>query len=63
MSLASSMRPLIPSHRLLVAESGIRSADDMRRMQAAGIDAVLVGESLMCEPDPGSALRKLLGGP
>ena len=63
MSLASSMRPLIPSHRLLVAESGIRRADDMRRMQAAGIDAVLVGEGLMCEPDPGLALRKLLGGP
>jgi indole-3-glycerol phosphate synthase len=63
MSLASSMRPSIASSRLLVAESGIRSADDVRRMQAAGIDAVLVGESLMCEPDPGSALRKLLGGP
>jgi indole-3-glycerol phosphate synthase len=63
MSLASSMRPSIASSLLLVAESGIRSADDVRRMQAAGIDAVLVGESLMCEPDPGSALRKLLGGP
>jgi len=63
MTLASSMRPFIPSSRLLVAESGIRSADDVRRLQAAGIDAVLVGESLMCEPDPGSALRKLLGGP
>jgi len=63
MSLASSMRPFIPSSRLLAAESGIRSADDLRRMQAAGIDAVLVGEGLMCEPDPGLALRKLLGGP
>jgi indole-3-glycerol phosphate synthase len=63
MTLATGMRPFIPSSRLLVAESGIRTADDVRRMQAAGIDAVLVGESLMCEPDPGSALRKLLGGP
>jgi indole-3-glycerol phosphate synthase len=63
MTLASSMRPIIPSGRLLVAESGIRTTDDLRRMQAAGIDAVLVGESLMCEPEPGSALRKLLGGP
>ena len=63
MSLASSMRPFIPSSRLLVAESGIRTAADVRRMQAAGIDAVLVGEGLMCEPEPGSALRKLLGGP
>jgi len=63
MTLASSMRPFIPSSRLLVAESGIRTADDVRRMQAAGIDAVLVGGSLMCELDPGAALRKLLGGP
>jgi indole-3-glycerol phosphate synthase len=63
MTLATSMRPLVPSNRLLVAESGIRTADDVRRMQEAGVDAVLVGESLMCDPDPGSALRKLLGGP
>jgi indole-3-glycerol phosphate synthase len=60
MTLASSMRPLVPSDRLLVAESGIRTADDVCKMQEAGIDAVLVGESLMCDPDPGSALRRLL---
>jgi indole-3-glycerol phosphate synthase len=63
MTLATGMRPFVPSSRLLVAESGIRTADDVRRMQAAGIDAVLVGGSLMCELDPGAALRKLLGGP
>ena len=61
MTLATSLRPLIPPGRLLVAESGIRTADDVSRMQGAGIDAVLVGESLMREPDPGSALCKLLG--
>jgi indole-3-glycerol phosphate synthase len=62
MTLATRMRPIVPSSQLLVAESGIRTADDVRRMQAAGIDAVLVGGSLMCEPDPGAALRKLMGG-
>ena len=38
-----------------------RTPEDLRRMQGAGIDAVLVGESLMREPDPGSALGRLLG--
>jgi indole-3-glycerol phosphate synthase len=61
MTLATTLRPLVPAGRLLVAESGIRTPDDLSRMQAAGIDAVLVGTSLMCEPDPGSALRRLLG--
>ena len=61
MTLATTMRSLVPSDRLLVAESGIRTADDMRRMREAGVDAVLVGESLMGDPDPGSALRRLLG--
>jgi len=62
MTLASSMRPVVPSDRLLVAESGIRTADDLCRMRQAGVDAILVGEILMCDPDPGSALRRLLGG-
>ena len=61
MTLATTLRPLVPSGRLLVAESGIRTPDDVSKMQAAGVDAVLVGGSLMCEPDPGSALRRLLG--
>jgi indole-3-glycerol phosphate synthase len=61
MSLACTMRPLIPSDRRLVAESGIRTPDDVGRMRAAGVDAILVGDSLMREPDPGAALRGLLG--
>jgi indole-3-glycerol phosphate synthase len=61
MTLASRMRSLLPSDRLLVAESGIRSAADVHRMQEAGIDAILVGTSLMCDPDPGLALRRLWG--
>jgi indole-3-glycerol phosphate synthase len=45
--------------RLLVAESGIRTADDVRRLAAAGAGAALVGESLMRAEDPAAAVRAL----
>lgn len=63
MDLAASLRPSIPADRVVVAESGIRTVQDVARMRAAGIDAILVGESLMAESDPGLALRRLLGDP
>ena len=43
----------------LVAESGIRTAADARRMRDAGADAILVGEALMRAPDPAAMLREL----
>lgn len=49
--------------RVLVAESGIRGADDVRTMGRAGVDAVLVGETLMRAPDPGAAAASLVGHP
>jgi indole-3-glycerol phosphate synthase len=61
MDLAAAMRALVPADRLVVAESGIRNADDVRRLHAAGVDAILVGETLMVAPDPAAALRELLG--
>jgi indole-3-glycerol phosphate synthase len=45
--------------RLLVAESGIRTADDVRRLAAAGAGAALVGESVMRAADPAGAVRAL----
>jgi len=60
MDLAARMRSLIPPDRLVVAESGIKTADDVRRLRASGIDAILVGEMLMQAPDPAAALRALL---
>jgi len=45
--------------QVLVAESGIRTGDDMRRLAAAGYNAFLVGERLIAESDPGAALREL----
>ena len=46
---------------LLVSESGLFSRDDLDRVQSAGADAVLVGESLMRQPDVTAALETLIG--
>ncbi|SEU36707.1 indole-3-glycerol phosphate synthase TrpC [Stigmatella erecta] len=46
--------------RVLVAESGLKTAADFAAAQAAGADAVLVGESLLRDADPGRALARLL---
>lgn len=59
--LAIRLRPLVPASSVVVAESGIRDASDVARLRAAGIDAMLVGETLMRAADPGTALRGLLG--
>lgn len=51
----------IPPEVVRVSESGIERRDQVARLEAAGLDAVLVGESLMRRPDVGAALRELLG--
>jgi indole-3-glycerol phosphate synthase len=51
----------IPKDRMVVGESGIKTHADMQRLEAAGVKAVLVGESLMRAPDIGRALRELRG--
>ena len=51
----------IPDDRVVVSESGIRSRDDVVRLEKAGVDAVLVGESLMREKDMGKKVKELLG--
>jgi len=51
----------IPEDRTVVSESGIRSRDDVVRLEQAGVDAVLVGESLMREQDIGKKVKELLG--
>ena len=54
-----ALRDAVPGDRRLVTESGIATPADVRRMRAAGVDAFLVGEAFMREPDPGMALRRL----
>jgi indole-3-glycerol phosphate synthase len=58
--LAIRLRPTIPPDRIVVAESGIRDAADVARLRDAGVDAMLVGETLMRAPEPAAALRGLL---
>jgi len=59
--LAVRLRARVPADRVVVAESGIRDAADVARLRAAGVDAMLVGETLMRAPDPAAALRALVG--
>ncbi len=54
------LRPLIPPGVTVVSESGIRTPADLRTLAAAGVQAALVGESLMRSPDVGAALAALL---
>ena len=54
------LRDRVPDECTLVAESGIRSRAEVRRLEAAGIGAMLVGESLLKSPDPGAAAAALL---
>jgi anthranilate phosphoribosyltransferase len=60
MGLTARLAPRLPKDVVLVAESGIRTADDVRRLGDAGAHAVLVGEALMRAPSPGKALTELM---
>lgn len=53
--------PKIPSGKVVVSESGIKTRSDMVRLEKAGIQAVLIGETLMRAPDRVKALWELLG--
>ncbi len=53
--------PLIPRGVVAVAESGVKTAADVKRIAAAGADAVLVGSELSGSTDPESAVRFLTG--
>jgi len=52
---------LLPDHVVGVAESGLKARTDLDALHAAGFRAFLIGERLMTMPDPGAALRDLLG--
>lgn len=52
---------LIPEGKIVVSESGIKDAHDFRRLAQAGVNAVLVGESIVTASDPGIKIRELMG--
>ena len=51
----------IPEDRVVVGESGIRTRADVEMLQSAGVGAMLVGETLMADPDMAAAVDRLLG--
>ena len=51
---------MIPNHKITVSESGINSYSDVERVNNVGVNAVLVGESLVTASNPGMALRGLV---
>jgi len=52
---------LIPQNTLFVAESGIKTSSDVKKMQDIGADAVLIGEALMLAKDKSAKLKELKG--
>jgi len=52
----------IPSDKIIVAESGIHTAEDVARVHQAGAHAILVGESLMRSENIADKVRELVGG-
>jgi indole-3-glycerol phosphate synthase len=59
LGISERLSKLVPAGRLVVSESGIKNADSIKRLQAAGIGCFLVGESLLKQPDVAEALVKL----
>ena len=57
--LTSSLKGKLPSGILTVAESGIKTADDIRELKKTGVDAVLIGESLIRAADRKAFLKEL----
>lgn len=54
------LRQKLPQGCIAVSESGIKTAEDLHRIKDAGFNAVLMGERLMAQPDPGRCLQELL---
>ena len=57
---AAALRALIPPEKIFIAESGVRTADDIKALRQAGADAVLVGEALMRAGDRRETLTQFL---
>jgi len=61
LSTTINLSHLVPPECVLVSESGIRFREDLERLSLCGVDAVLVGESLMNSSMPGEKLKELIG--
>ena len=59
---SSDLIPKIPKDKIIVAESGITSHDDIKRYKDLGANAVLIGETFMREQDIGKKIDELMMG-
>lgn len=59
LAVTERLAPRVPAGRVVVSESGIESAEDVRRVAAAGAGAILVGAALLRSGDPEAATRAL----
>lgn len=56
------LAPRIPKDKLVVAESGLTSREDLARLISVGVSTVLIGETLMRQEDVATSTRNLIGG-
>lgn len=61
LTTCTSLRKLVPKEILFVGESGIKTAEDVQELREAGVNGLLIGETLMRNPDKKQALAKLNG--
>jgi indole-3-glycerol phosphate synthase len=60
LNVTRRLRPLIPSDRLVVSESGVRGRDDIQKLKEWGVNAVLIGEALVTASDVAAKIKELL---
>lgn len=60
--LSETLMPRMPKDVIAVSESGLRTPDDLQRLQRSGFGAFLIGERFMTQADPGAGLAALLAG-
>ena len=62
LTTCTRLRRLVPKEILFVGESGIKTAEDVQELRDAGVNGLLIGETLMRNPDKKQALESLNGG-
>ena len=61
LATTEELRQYIPDDAVCISESGLKTRDDLVRLQSCGIDAVLIGEGIVTSPNPADKIRELLG--
>jgi indole-3-glycerol phosphate synthase len=59
-NVTKELRPLVPPGRFVVSESGIKGREDIEKLKAWGVDAVLIGEALVTADDIPARIKELL---